>query len=79
MSYDQEYFLEAVRSPDGMKRLAAVLSTLNLEEIETFAGEISENLGTIIHNDEKARSERIQVLVAGIANYAADPSWKEAD
>ena len=78
MSYDQDYFMEAVRSPYGMKRLAAVLSTLSLEEIETFAAEISQELGTLIHNDEKAEFERVQILVGAIAKYAADPSWNEA-
>ena len=79
MNYDQEHFLKAVQSPSGMKRLAAVLSTLSVEEIRTFASEISEDLGKLIYNDEKAEAERVRILVAGIASYATDPSWEEAD
>jgi hypothetical protein len=79
MSYDEDHFLEAVKSPSGQKRLAAVLQTMSLEEIQGFATEISESLKTLIHNDEKAAFERIQLLVTGIAKFAADPTWNEAD
>ena len=79
MSYDEDHFLQAIKSPHGQRRLAAVLQTMSVEEILGFAGEISEDLGTLIHNDEKAKFERVQLLVTGIAKFAADPIWNEGD
>lgn len=76
MTFDSEDLAQSVQSPDGLVRLAAVLSTLSLQEIECFAGEIATELHALIYNDETAEAERVQLLVSAIAKFASDPGLK---
>ncbi len=77
MAYDKEYLEQAIQSQNGLVRLAAVLSTLTVEEIEVFAGEISQELKSLRFNDEKAGQERTNILVSCIAKFASDPDLKD--